>query len=320
MFSPLWRVRPVRALSHFLCFVSMIERRRKTMKTLLRLFALTPAILIGGCAHQRGAIYAPMRPDGWSAQPISIQCRFAPDADLDPATGTPVGDEGYYLYILNEEANWDYNQTKSLLLSIWHRPWGHSWLILESPENRLECGHTGDLGIAKPRYHEGVFQRIRDGDPNPIAYLWQTMSDGQFQIGKPNRPPTFVWRMPITRRRYQLIYEYVMHRKYDQFGIRSHDCTDMVTETAALAGINLIHRIRLTLPPEKKFWGRTLRVWTDPQYRILEYSTPDVLEVDLRHLAQLGIGMDVTEWYFSLPAQKTTNSHPSSVKPQWRTN
>jgi hypothetical protein len=74
----------------------------------------------------------------------------------------------------------------------------------------------------------------------------------------------------------------------------------MVIETAALAGINLIHRIRLTLPPETKFWGRTLRVWTDPQYRILEYSTPDVLDADLRQLARLGIGSDATEWYLAL--------------------
>ena len=60
--------------------------------------------------------------------------RFAADADLDPATGIPVGDEGYYLYLLNEAANWDYSTTKSLLFSIWQRPWGHSWLILESPQ------------------------------------------------------------------------------------------------------------------------------------------------------------------------------------------
>jgi hypothetical protein len=253
-----------------------------------------------GCAHQTPRLYAPTQPDGWNAQPIAIVCRFAPDADLDPATGTPVGDEGYYLYILNEAANWDYSDTTSLLFSIWKRPWGHSWLILESPRDRLEFGHTGDFGQTKPRYHEGVFQRVRDGDPNPIGYLWQTMSDGLFQIGKPNRPPSFVWRMPITRRRYQLIYEYVMQRRYDQFGVRTNNCTDMVIETAALAGINLIHRIRLTLPPETKFWGRTLRVWTDPQYRILEYSTPDVLDADLRQLARLGIGSDATEWYLAL--------------------
>lgn len=253
-----------------------------------------------GCAHLTSRLYAPMQPDGWNAQPIAIVSRFAPDADLDSATGTPVGDEGYYLYILNEAANWDYSDAKSLLFSIWQRPWAHSWLILESPHDRLEFGHTGDFGLTKPRYHEGVFQKIRDGDPDPIAYLWQTMSDGQFQIGKPSRPPSFVWRMPITLRRFQFIYEYVMHRKYDQFGVRAKNCTDMVIETAALAGIYLIHRIRLTLPSEAKIWGRTRRVWTDPQYRILEYSTPDVLDADLRQLARLGIGSDATKWYLAL--------------------
>jgi len=252
------------------------------------------------CARQKPRLYAPMQPDGWQARPISLMRRFAADADLDPSTGTPVGDEGYYLYILNDAANWDYSHTTALVFSIWQRPWAHSWLILESPRDRLECGHTGDLGEIKPRYHDGVFQGIRDGEPDPIAYLWQTRSDGQFQIGKPNRPPSFVWRMPITRQRYQLINEYVMQREYDQFGVRSNNCTDMVIETAALAGINLIHRIRLTLPPETKVWGRTARVWTDPQYRILEYGTPDVLETDLRQLARFGIGNDATAWYLSL--------------------
>jgi hypothetical protein len=253
--------------------------------------------IAAGCAHR---LYAPMQPDGWSAQPIVILSRFAPDADLDSATGTPVGDKGYYLYILTEAANWDFSSPASFLLSIWLRPWAHGWIILESPRSRLEFGHTGDFGLEKPRYHEGVMQRVREGDPNPIAYLWQTMSDGQFQIGKPNRPPTFVWRMPITRGRYELMYEYVMQRKYDQFGVRTNNCTDMVVETAALAGINLSHRIRLTLPSETKVWGRTRRVWTDPQYRILEFSTPEVLEVDLRQLAQMGIGSDTTEWYLAL--------------------
>lgn len=249
-----------------------------------------------GCAHQ---IHASMQPDGWSAQPIGIVWRFAPDADLDPATGTPVGDEGYSLYFLTEAADWDFSEPRSLLLSIWRRPWAHAWIMLESPESRLEFGHTGDFGLEKPRYHEGVLQRLRDGDPDPIGYLWQTMSDGQFQTGKPNRPPTFVWRMPISRRRYQLVYEHVMQRRYDQFGVRTDNCTDMVAKVAALAGINLIHRIRLTLPQDTKVWGRTRRVWTDPRFRILEFSTPEVLEVDLRHLAEIGIGSDVTEWYLA---------------------
>lgn len=269
----------------------------RVFRVRLLMVTVVLALSVAGCAHR---LYAPMQSDGWSAQPVTVKCRFAPDADLDPATNTPVGDEGYYLYILNEHANWDYSDASSLVFTIWMRPWAHSWLILESPRNRLELGHTGDLGQAKPRYHEGVYQKIQDGDPNPIAYLWQTMADGQLQIGKPNRPPTFVWRMPITQRRYQLIHDYVMERKYDQFGLKSNNCTDFVTEAAALAGINLVHRIRLTLPPETKALGRTLRVWTDHQYRILEYGTPEVLDADLRQLARLGIGIDVTEWYLAL--------------------
>jgi hypothetical protein len=278
--------------------------KSKTAKRLYRLcLIVVMAVLAGGaagCAQHTSRLYARTQPDGWNAQPVSVVCRFAPDADLDPATRTPVGDEGYYLYVLNEAADWNYSNSSSLVFSIWLRPWAHSWLILESPQERLEFGHTGDLGIAKPRFHEGVYQKIDEGDPNPIAYLWQTMSDGRLQIGKPNRPPTFVWRMPITQRRYHMIHEYVMQRKYDQFGVRSYNCTDLVAETAALAGINLIHRIRLTLPQDTKVMGKKLHVWTDPQYRILEYGTPEVLDADLRQLARLGIGSDVTEWYLTL--------------------
>ncbi len=274
---------------------------RKVTEQIYRLCLLVLVILLmglaTGCAHR---IYAPMQPDGWSAQPIVDACRFNPEAHLDPATGTPVGDEGYYFYILTEAANWDFSYAPGLLFSIWLRPWAHSWMILERPGDRLEFGHTGDFGLEKPRYHVGVIQKIREGDPNPIAYLWQTMSDGEFQIGKPNRPPKFVWRMPITRQKYQVIYEYVMQQKYDQFGLRTNNCTDMVAAVAALAGINLIHSIRLTLPPETKFLGKTARIWTDPKYRILEFSTPEVLEVDLRQLARMGIGKDVTEWYLAL--------------------
>lgn len=64
-----------------------------------------------------------MQPDGWSAQPIVIVWRFAPDADLDPATGTPAGDEGYFLYVLTEAANWDFSTATSFVFSIRQRPW-----------------------------------------------------------------------------------------------------------------------------------------------------------------------------------------------------
>lgn len=276
--------------------------KKKATELLQRagLFAARSALAaVIACARKKPRLYARPQPDGWGGQPIAVPDRFSPDADLDPATQTPVGDEGYSLCILNEAANWDYSEASSLLFSIWQRPWAHSWLLLESPRGAMEFGHTGDLGITQPRYHDGVFLKIRDGEPDPIAYLWQTRSDGQLQIGKPNRPPTFVWRMPITRERHHLIQEFVTVRSYDRFGVRSDNCTDFVAETAALAGIRLTHRIRLTLPPQAKVWGRLRRVWTDPRYRTLEYGTPDVLDVELRQLARLGIGSDATKWYLS---------------------
>ena len=263
-----------------------------------RAFLLVAAILLAGltvgCSHR---LHAPMQPDGWSAQPVVLADRFMPDADLDPATGAPVGDAGHFLYILTESPDWDFSQVSSLISSICWRPGAHSWLVLESPEDRLECGQTGDFGRDKPRYYRGVMQRIRDGHPDPIGYLWHTMTDGQLQIGQPNRPPTFVWRMPITQRRYRLIHDRLTQRNYDLFGVRSDNCTDLVAEIAELAGIHLIHRIHLTVPPKARLLGRTVRLWTDPQYRILEFSTPEVLEADLRQLARLGIGSDATKWY-----------------------
>jgi len=62
-------------------------------------------------------------------------------------------------------------------------------------------------------------------------------------IGKANPLPSFMWRMPITRRRYRLIRECLTHRNNDQFGIRSRNCTDVVTAVAALAGAPLPYTI-----------------------------------------------------------------------------
>jgi hypothetical protein len=255
------------------------------------------AISVTGCAHLPPSLYAPMQTDGWSAQPVSIVCRFAHDAELDPVTKTPLGDEGYYFYILTKAGDWDYGSTRSFLISHVLQPWGHSWLILESPTNRLECGLNGNFGREKPKYGDGISQKAKDKDPNPISYLWETMSDGEIELGNGNRTPTFVWRMPITKQRHQLIYSHVMKWKYGQIGVRANNCVDMVTEAAELAGINLIHRIRLTLPQDIKLFWKRQHLWTDPKYRILEYSTPDVMEVDLRYLTRFGIGCDATEWY-----------------------
>jgi len=270
------------------------------MKTLTRMLLIMAAITVTGCFSQT-RVLAPMQPDGWSAQPLTISCRFAPDADLDPATGKPVGDDGYFLYILTDSAGHrDFSNPLTVAVSFRKNPGGHSWIILESPQGRQAYGHNGNFGQEKLHYLEGVYQRFRDDHPNPIAYLWELMDDGRLETGMSDRTPTFVWRIPITKQRHQLIHEYVLKRKHANFSLRDNNCVDMVTDAAALAGINLVHRLRLTIPEETEILGKKLRAWTDPQYRILEFSTPDVLLMDLRQLALFGIGSDVTEWYLGL--------------------
>lgn len=58
---------------------------------------MAAAIGTVGCAHVAPQLYAPMQPDGWSAQPVAVTRRFAPDAELDPATRTPVGDGAFLM-------------------------------------------------------------------------------------------------------------------------------------------------------------------------------------------------------------------------------
>lgn len=283
-------------MNHKSQFTSSASRRDHVR---LLIVLLLCACVTAGCAGPDAALFSPTRADGWSAQPIAVNHRFTPDATLDPTTATPVGDEGYYLHVLTSANDWDFRDSQSFIVSFIKHPAGHTWLILESPEQRLEFGHSGNYGVTQPRYHEGVIQRLRDADPNPIAYLWRTMPDGQFEVGNPGHEPTFVWRMPITRHAYQRINEYIMSRKYDQFSLSTYNCGELVTEAAALAGINLTSVIRLTFPPRGQVQGHNLLVWTDPQYRVFEIRSMDVLEADLRHLARLSIGSDATAEYLA---------------------
>lgn len=289
----------------------------QAIRAALLMLMIAAAGVAPGCAQQIPTLFSPMQADGWSAQPIAVNSRFTPDAVLDPVSGTPVGDEGFYLYVLTSANYWDYRDTQSFVVSFIKHPSGHSWMILESPRDRLECGHTGNFGLMQPRYHDGVIQRIRDDDPNPIAYIWQTMSDGQFEMGNPGREPTFVWRIPITRDAHERIYDYTMNRKYDRFSLSTYNCGEMVTQAAALAGVNLTSLVRITFPAEGKIKGHTLRVWTDPKYSAFEIRSIDVLEVDLRQLARMGIGSDATADYRKTkPYQPLVRlDHPSDVGP-----
>jgi hypothetical protein len=264
---------------------------------LLAIMLITAAGALTGCARQSPTLFAAPQADGWSATPMAINNRFTEHAALAPDSGTPIGDEGYSLTILTVANDWNYRDSHSFFRSFVKHPHGHAWLILESPHERIEGGHAGNYGEKKPRYHEGVIQHIKDGDPNPITYIWKTLDDGQFESGNPGYDPTFAWRLPLTQAGYHRIHDYIMNRDYTRFCLRTHNCGEMVTQAASLAGVNLASVIRITLPATNELHGHTLRLWTDPKYSTFDVRSFDVLELDLRTLAKLGIGRDATADY-----------------------
>lgn len=277
---------------------------------------LMATAMLSGCAREITTLYATTQNDGWGAQPIAVNHRFTADATRDPVSGIPVGEEGYFLHVLTSANYWDYGDAVAFVYSFVKHPWGHTWLILEGPQSRLECGHCGNYGVMQPRYHDGVIQKIKDGDPNPIAYLWETMEDGQFELGNPGYDPTYAWRLPITKQAHARIHQYILSREYKKFSLSAHNCGEMVTEAASLAGVNLSSQVRITFPDQGDIQGHHLRVWTDPQYGAFVLRSMDLLELDLRHLARLGIGTDATAIYRAKkPYQPLTRlDHPAQMQ------
>ena len=220
--------------------------------------------------------------------------------------GNENQERGYNLYILTQAIGLDFASPQQFLRTL-HRPpqnakdaqvVGHSWIILQSPTQLLECGHTGEFGISQPTYYQDVLRRIHDGDPNPISYLWETMQDGQFHAGPGSHKPSFVFRLPITPEQYKAIHSYIDSYDYKPFALTGHACADFAAGASKLAGLRLAYQVRLAVPSEMAYEGRTVRLWSDPQFRTLTVGSPDVMESYLRRLARDGIGQDATKWYF----------------------
>lgn len=272
---------------------------RSCRASILVAMVIVSAAVSSGCAQEIPTIFATTQSDGWSAQPIAINNRFTPDATLNPVDGKPEGDTGYHLSVLTRANYWDLSSSESFVTSFIKHPWGHAWLILESPHRRTECGHSGNYGVTQPFYHDRVFQAMRDGEPDPIAHIRNSVYDGQYELGNPGKDPTFVWRVPITKRAYERIDEYIQNRDYKQFNLSIYNCGDMVTHVTSLAGINLASMIRITFPSEGDVQGHHLHIWTDPKYGTFEFRSIDLLELETRHLVRLGIGSDATAEYLA---------------------
>ena len=267
------------------------------------LLAAVLSVAASGCA----------RPDAlagqWDAnfaEPVRPPAELTGSASTDPATGRLTGDEGYALYLLTDAVGIEFFTPERFLTTLHKHPRGgkedesigHCWLILDSPRKLIECGHTGEFGLERPTYYRGVMRRVREGHADPVGYLWETMHDGEFHRGPGTHRPTFVLGLPITAEQHEAIYDYINGYDYGPFRLVGHACTDFVAGAAELAGLRIMHQVRLRIPHDVRLEGRTIHLRTSRKYATITVGSPDLLEAHLRRLARRGVGWDATKWYF----------------------
>ena len=171
---------------------------------------------------------------------------------------------------------------------------GHAWLALVSPGDVFVGGHTGEYGIDRAPYAQGVLTAIREGEPDPVAYLWEEMDDGRYHSGSDHHRADRWCRFPLDAKAHARVTACLESYDYDRFALRGHLCTDLVATCAAAAGISLGHEVTLQIPPTVEHHGRELTLWTDPRYASLTIGLPDVLLQSLQ-LAEAR-GLCVQTW------------------------
>jgi hypothetical protein len=257
-------------------------------------------LVLAGCAstgNERLQYYRPDLP--FSAEEVVAE-REAVSSPTPNAQTTAC-----FLAILVDAKGIDYSTPERFLRTLHRHPHGgkhehsigHSWLILGGPERTIECGQTGEFGVARPRYYESVFAALQRHDPEPLAYLWTDLDDGIYQAGAGGHKPSVAVLFPISKSEYEAVYSFINHHDYKPFSVREHVCTHFVAEAAARAGIWLGHRMTLNIPKTIVFRGRSFDLWTNPKFSLLTFGSPDTLEKSLKLAVRRGIGKDVLDWY-----------------------
>ena len=254
---------------------------------------MLPALLLAAC------LSIPDSVEGADTWPVEI---LAPDP-LGHVSNVKVGrraaDDGYWLHFRTSIAGLAVTNTEALVESLSKQPGGkstdgvgHSWILLEGPDDRIECGHSGEYGKERPTYHQGVMNLMKAGDPNPARYLWEEMHDGIRLEGSGGRDRTYTCRIPITRREHEAIRSFIDSFDFSVFALRGKGCSDFVVRIAHLAGITLPHRVRVRLPPRIRVTGTSRTLWIDPEFGSIVFGSPEVLESGLRELVETGAAIE----------------------------
>lgn len=236
-------------------------------------------------------------------------------------TSTCVEKSDYYIVFLVTARHLDYSDAGSFLRTTAKHPAdgskngdvGHAWVYLhgirDGREVVIEGGHSGELGVIKARYWEGVVNSAEYGSPNPngayryeanpVRYLWETLDDGFFEEGSGGHAPTCAAKISITPEQFELVASFMSPEcyEYSRYSLTDQQCSSFVAAIAELVGMPLKHRIMLPLPNQLVIAGSTVRLWEDPVYSSIVFSSPDVLERSLLDKIAMGKAENVLQWY-----------------------
>jgi len=230
----------------------------------------------------------------------------------------------YYLVLLVQATGLDYQNHERLLRSLYKSQMkggfvGHAWVLLSGVENGqrvvVEAG-LSPKDADTVQFFRGVLELAEYGyvnpteaqksnpryEPNPISYLWRDHDNGHLQLAREAwLRPTFAARFVVDAEQYRHIKARLDPKlpSHRRFQLTGQQCSSFVAEIAALAGIDLQHRVTISIPNKVKFDGREVRLWSDPKYSSLTISSPDIIQADLKRLVARGQAEDVLAWYFA---------------------
>ncbi|NQZ67973.1 MAG: hypothetical protein HRT89_07880 [Lentisphaeria bacterium] len=216
-----------------------------------------------------------------------------------------VTTEGYFLYVATDSRGYDFSTAKGFIDTL-KKPVqgdpedvsvGHAWILTESPEDILECGHTGEFGILNPSYYDGMIGLVKKKDPNPISYLFTRMKDGKYHQGADSHDPTYVARIKISKKQHDDIRKFIKDYDYKIFALTDRQCSFFVAECMRIAGIDPAYEMKISFPQIFYFRGIKVRVWTDPKYKTIAIGFPDSMETFSRLLVKKGLAEDAMKWY-----------------------
>lgn len=222
----------------------------------------------------------------------------------------------YFVLLLVNARHLDYSNGKCLLRTLVKHPSdgskntdvGHAWILLhgyiDGKPVVIEGGHSGELGLAQPRYFDGIMNYVDYGysnpnqrevqepkyEPNPVKYLWETQKDGFFQKGAGGHFPTYAIKIDLTPNQFAAIMSYIdpSHYDYSNYAITGNQCSSFVANVAQIADLELCSVVSIPIPQKIRVGSGEFVLWEDYCYSQLTISSPDILEKSMMRAVDEG--------------------------------